>query len=51
MKNSSKRNGKVATFDGSALGLNRVGKGDFPRFNYQVDEKYKKNYNKIDWSK
>ena len=27
------------------------GKGDFPRFNYQTDNEYKKNYDAIDWGK
>ena len=28
-------------------GIAKVGKGSFPRFNYQCNERYKKNYNKI----
>ena len=53
MKDLSKkiRNGGVQKFDGASLGVNSYGKGSFPRFNYQVDEKYKKNYDNIDWSK
>ena len=53
MKDLSKkiRNGGVQKFDGASLGVNRSGKGDFPRFNYQLDETYIKNYDKIDWSK
>jgi hypothetical protein len=53
MKDLSKkiRNGGVEKFNGASLGLNQSGKGDFPRFSYQTDEKYKKNYDKIDWSK
>ena len=45
------RNGGVAKFDGSQLGINKSGKGSFTRFNYQSDEQYKENYNKIDWNK
>ena len=45
------RKGKVQGFDAKMLGKNVQGKGDFPRFNYQLDEEYKKNYDKIDWSK
>ena len=41
------RNGGVEKFTGASLGVNRVGKGGFPRFNYQLDEQYKKNYDKI----
>ena len=53
MKDLSKkiREGGVEKFTGASLGLNQSGKGSFPRFNYQVDEKYKKNYDNIDWSK
>jgi len=53
MKDLSKkiRNGGVEKFTGASLVLNQGGKGDFPRFNYQIDEEYKKNYDKIDWSK
>ena len=49
MKDLSKtmRNGGVVKFDGGSLGLNGVGKGAFPRFNYQLDEQYKENYDKI----
>ena len=48
MKDLSKtiRNGGVAKFDGSQLGLNRQGKGDFYRIS-NADEQYKKNYDKI----
>ena len=41
------RNGGVAKFDGSQLGISRNGKGSFPRFNYQSDEQYKENFDKI----
>jgi hypothetical protein len=53
MKDLSKkiRNGGVQKFNGASLGVSRNGKGGFPRFNYQLDEGYKKNYDKIDWSK
>ena len=49
MKDLSKkiREGGVEKFTGASLGLNQSGKGDFPRFNYQVDDVYKKNYDKI----
>tara|TARA_R110000824_G_scaffold124404_1_gene282865 strand:- start:290 stop:475 length:186 start_codon:yes stop_codon:yes gene_type:complete len=49
MKDLSKkiRNGGVQKFDGASLGVSRNGKGSFPRFNYQVDDVYKKNYDKI----
>ena len=49
MKDLSKkiRNGGVEKFTGASLGLNQSGKGDFPRFAYQNDSKYKENYNKI----
>ena len=49
MKDLSKkiRNGGVEKFTGASLGLNQSGKGDFPRFTYQVDDVYKKNYDKI----
>ena len=48
MKDLSKiiRNGGVAKFDGSQLGLNAQGKGDFYRIS-NTDEQYKKNYDKI----
>ena len=48
MKDLSKtmREGGVAKFDGSQLGLNTQGKGDFYRISI-ADEKYKKNYDKI----
>ena len=53
MKDLSKkiRNGGVQKFTAESLGKNQSGKGDFPRFSYQSDKKYKKNFNKIDWSK
>tara|TARA_R110002020_G_scaffold174436_4_gene365929 strand:- start:1181 stop:1348 length:168 start_codon:yes stop_codon:yes gene_type:complete len=53
MKDLSKkiREGGVQKFSGSQLGVSRNGKGDFPRFNYQTDEEYKKNYDAIDWGK
>ena len=53
MKDLSKkiREGGVEKFTGASLGLNQVGKGDFPRFAYQADIQYKENYDKIDWSK
>ena len=49
MKDLSKkiRNGGVQKFDGASLGVNKSGKGSFPRFNYQLDEQYKENYDKI----
>ena len=49
MKDLSKkmRNGGVQKFNGASLGVNRGGKGSFPRFNYQLDEQYKANYDKI----
>ena len=48
MKDLSKtiRNGGVAKFDGSQLGLNRQGKGDFYRIS-NADKQYKENYDKI----
>ena len=48
MKDLSKtiRDGGVAKFDSSQLGLNRQGKGDFYRIS-NADEQYKKNYDKI----
>ena len=53
MKDLSKkvREGGVQKFSGSQLGVSRNGKGDFPRFNYQTDDEYKKNYDAIDWGK
>ena len=45
------RNGGVEKFNGSQLGINRNGKGGFPRFNYQSDKEYKENFEKIDWKK
>ena len=49
MKDLSKkmRNGGVKKFNGSQLGVNKNGKGSFPRWNYMIDEEYKKNYDKI----
>ena len=49
MKDLSKkiREGGVQKFNGSQLGVNRNGKGGFPRFNYQSDEQYKENFDKI----
>ncbi len=41
------RSGKVGKFNGSQLGINKSGKGDFPRFTYQCDEKYKEGYDRI----
>ena len=43
MKDLSKkiRDGGVAKFNGSQLGISRSGKGDFPRFNYQNDEEWR----------
>ena len=48
MKDLSKkiRNGGVEKFNGSQLGINTQGKGDFYRISI-ADEQYKKNYNKI----
>ena len=48
MKDLSKkiRDGGVAKFNGSQLGLNTQGKGDFYHISI-ADEKYKKNYDKI----
>ena len=53
MKDLSKkiRDGGVHKFNGNDLGISRNGKGSFPRFNYQIDEQYKKNYDKIDWGR
>ena len=52
MKDLSKkiRNGGVEKITAQQLGKNTQGKGDFPRFSYQSDEEYKKNFNKIDWT-
>ena len=49
MKDLSKkiRNGGVEKFNGSQLGINKTGKGSFPRMNYQCDEEYKERFNKI----
>ena len=41
------RNGGVEKFNGSQLGISKSGKGDFPRFSYQSDEEYKKNFDRI----
>ena len=41
------RSGGVQKFNGSQLGISKVGKGSFPRINYQTDPEYKKNFNKI----
>ena len=48
MKGLSKtiRDGGVAKFNGSQLGLNTQGKGDFYRIS-NADEQYKKNYDRI----
>ena len=48
MKDLSKtiREGGVAKFNGSHLGLNTQGKGSFFRIS-NADEQYKQNYNKI----
>ena len=48
MKDLSKKiqEGGVEKFNGSQLGLNTQGKGDFYRISI-ADEKYKKNYDKI----
>ena len=40
------REGGVAKFNGSQLGLNTQGKGSFYRIS-NADEQYKKNYDKI----
>ena len=45
------RKGGVQGLDAKMLGKNSQGKGDFPRFNYQNDEQYKENYDKIDWGR
>ena len=49
MKNLSKkiRNGGVQKFSGSQLGLNKTGKGSFPRWNHMCDEDYAERFNKI----
>ena len=49
MKDLSKkmRNGGVKKFNGSQLGVNKNGKGSFPRWDYMCDEEYKKNFDKI----
>ena len=41
------RSGGVQKFNADDLGVNRNGKGSFPRFNYQADETYKKNFDRI----
>ena len=41
------RSGGVQKFNGSQLGISKVGKGSFPRINYQTDPEYKKNFDKI----
>ena len=48
MKDLSKkiREGGVEKFNGSQLGLNRTGKGDFYRIKTS-DKQYKENYDKI----
>ena len=48
MKDLSKkiRNGGVAKFNGSQLGINTQGKGDFYRIS-NTDAQYRKNYDKI----
>jgi len=52
MKDLSKniRNGGVEKFTSAQLGKNTQGKGSFYRIPTS-DDKYKKNYDKIDWSK
>jgi hypothetical protein len=46
----SLRKGHVHGINARKLGGNTQGKGDFPRFTYQTDNKYKENYDAIDWS-
>jgi hypothetical protein len=41
------RNGGVQRLNAKMLGKNTQGKGDFPRFNYQNDEEYKENFDRI----
>ena len=41
------RKGGVQGLNANMLGKNTQGKGDFPRFNYQNDEQYKENFEKI----
>ena len=41
------RNGGIQKFTAADLGINKRGKGSFPRINYQTDPEYKKNYEKI----
>jgi len=49
MKDLSKKikDGGVQKFTSSSLGLNKRGKGSFPRNNYMCDEDYKEKFNKI----
>ena len=41
------RNGWIQKFNAADLGINKRGKGNFPRYNYMCDEQYKKNYDRI----
>ena len=49
MKDLSKkiRNGGVEKFTGKQLGINKTGKGSFPRWNHMCDPDYAKKFNKI----
>ena len=49
MKDLSKkiRDGGVQKFNGSQLGINKQGKGNFPRWNYMCDEEYAEKFKKI----
>ena len=49
MKDLSKkiREGGVQKFNANDLGVNKNGKGSFPRWNYMCDKEYKENFNKI----
>ena len=49
MKDLSKkiREGGAQKFSGEQLGINKNGKGSFPRWNHMCDKDYKENFNKI----
>ena len=49
MKDLSKkiREGGVKKFNGSQLGINKTGKGSFPRWSYMCDDDYAEKFNKI----
>ena len=49
MKDLSKKikDGGVEKFNGHQLGINKQGKGSFPRWNHMCDDDYAEKFNKI----